>query len=276
MAVSAPCSNDLFLQSCLQLEMRISWWFCGLNHNVNLLLYMHSFGLKKCSFSSYSIADFKNSLTSKLPVFFKITSRCKMLLAQCSDGLFTQPGFNTGKRLETNLRCSCHPSIRRKHLFFLWPQGMVSRCVEFAIFQGWREDTLMKLVSAMGSLFRVFCASEQAQLKSMAGPGCAILNSNKPVQMFLSLLCSSKLLPPSPICSSSWVVLPSPALGCPRGQGKEKTTCREDNPWPKLTYPVKCESSHQQITLTPLILHRLFSLQKAPFFLQAHPNRYIQ
>lgn len=77
-----------------------------------------------------------------------------MLLAQCSDGRFTQPGFNTGKRLETNLRCSCHPSIRRKHLFFLWPQGMVSHCVEFAIFQGWSEDTLMKLVSAMGSLFR--------------------------------------------------------------------------------------------------------------------------
>lgn len=200
-----------------------------------------------------------------------------MLLAQCADGHFTQPGFNTGKRLETNLRCSCHPSIRRKHLFFLWPQGMVSHCVEFAIFQGWSEDTLMKLVSAMGSLFRqsVLCLwAGSAQIH--VGPGCAILNSNKLVQIFLSLLCLSKLLLPSPICSSIWVVLPSPVLGCPRDQGKEKTTCREDNPWPKLTYPVKCESSHQQITLTPLILHRLFSLQKASFFLQAHPNRYVQ
>lgn len=26
--------------------------------------------------------------------FFKTTFRCKMLLAQCTDGLFTQPGFD--------------------------------------------------------------------------------------------------------------------------------------------------------------------------------------
>lgn len=152
----------------------------------------------------------------------------------------------TGKRLETNLRCSCRSSIRRKHLF-LWPQGTVPRCAEFVIFQGWSEDTLTKLVSAVGSLFRqrfvpvieepqlllfsiftffcrlsgVFCASEQAQLKSMAGPGGAILNINKLVQAFLSLTDHPKLLLPSPISSSSWVVLPSPALGCPRGQAKE-------------------------------------------------------
>lgn len=42
--------------------------------------------------------------------------------------------------LETNLRCYCYSSIRRKHMFFLWPQGMVPLCAEFSILQGWSED----------------------------------------------------------------------------------------------------------------------------------------
>lgn len=96
-----------------------------------------------------------------------------------------------GKRLQTNLSCYCHSSIRRTHMFFLWPQGTVSLCAELSTLRGSSEDIFnetgkyywfsyqrevwshkWRLSAAL--FLAALCASKQAQLKSTAGPGCAI------------------------------------------------------------------------------------------------------
>jgi len=203
-----------FLQSCLQLELCISywyfWWFCGINHDINLLLYVRSFGLKNCSLSSPWIAGFRNSIIPKLLIF----SFLKPLLGAKCLWLGVQMGFShslvliIGKRLKTSLKCFCHSSIKRKHMFSLWPQEMVPLCAKFPVFQGWSEDIFNEVGKCYGfscqlevcsqkwrtsaaALFccrlrGVPCASKQAQLKSMASPGCAVLTAGR--SMFLSLL----------------------------------------------------------------------------------------
>lgn len=106
--------------------------------------------------------------------------------------------------------------------------------------------SVMKLVSAMGSLARqrfaalsgdpqllffcwrlrgVLCASLQAQLKAMAGPGCATLTAASWPRCSCPYFGgSSNLLLPSQICSSSCADLYSPVLGCCPRRGRRKSS----------------------------------------------------
>lgn len=237
--ISAPCSSKLVLQSHLQLELRISYWYFGgvygLNHNINLLLCIWSFGLKNCSFSSSWISVFKSSLIPKLLIFPSL----EQLLGAKHFWLSVQMDFShslvsiIGKRLKTNLRCYCHSSIRRKHMFSpLWPQGMVPLGAEFSILRA-RSNYIF---NEAGKCYGFSCQTEVCSHKwrpSVALYGCALCLQGCSAkthgrsrlhhpdilkQMFLSSLWLIQL--PSWISSSSCACLPFPPLGCPGAGGR--------------------------------------------------------
>lgn len=80
-----------------------------------------------------------------------------MLLARCTGRLFIELGSdNWEKRVETNLRCTCLSSTRRKHIVFLCPQGMVPLCAEFSVLQRRIED----IFNGTGECYGFSCLTE--------------------------------------------------------------------------------------------------------------------
>lgn len=170
-------------------------------------------------FFQFILDEFKSSHTPELWIF----SFLKWLLGAKWFWLGVQMDFShnlvliIGKRLQTNLSCYCHSSIRRKHMSFLWPQGTVPLCAELSTLQGGSEDIFNEAGKCYGfsdqrkvccckwrlpaALFLPALCAGSAET-STVGPGCAIPTAAS------SPRCSCPHLGWGTCCFPAWYPLP--------------------------------------------------------------------
>lgn len=189
-----------------------------------------------------------------------------------------------GKRLQTNLSCYCHPSLRRKHMLFLWPQGTVPLCAELSILQGSSEDIFheagkcygfsyqREVCSMSGDSQLPFFACTQFRLSWNLHGRSRLCNPNSS-KLFLSSPWLRNLLLPCLISTSSGAGLPSSVWGCSRD--------RERSSWPSsdLACPQKAaldpswlihENGRSSSRSSPW-----YQRSRIPYFLQGKQDSFI-
>lgn len=150
-----------------------------------------------------------------------------------------------GKRLYTNLSCYCHSSIRRKHMFFLWPQGTVALCAELSILQGSSEDIFTGADKCYGFSYQRDVCSCKWRL-----PAALLLKPPWQVQAVQSQQQQAGpdvlvLTLVEELAASQPNIQLQRCLGLLQRQGQEQLAQQgygmptEGGPWPKLIYPVK-------------------------------------
>lgn len=140
-----------------------------------------------------------------------------------------------GKRLQTNLSCYCHSSIKGKHMLFLWPQRTLPLCAELSILQGSSEDIFNEAGKCYGFSYQREVCSHNWRLPAALFFACILCrlswnlhsssrlcnsNRSKWAQMFLSSPWLRNLLLPSLMSTSSGDGLPPSAWRCSRDRDK--------------------------------------------------------